>query len=246
MKAAVATPLIFRGLPRLVEGLIPLPFDEVALESILSLSVKLSKSDAKPNPLDLQVVNVGETATMLRCVLPESTPPGTYEGTVLIGARQYPAAIDVEAFPSLVISPDSLSVRAAPGTDAVVNLTITNNGNIPCEMPRTHRLGLLDVKAMGLGADFFLDDKAKGSRELVNLFAEELSRSYSGQVDLILEEGSGSLAPGEFRPLRIVIRIPEEMEKGRIYAGKWVVLREGHDIEVQVSDEERHKESGYE
>ena len=251
MKTPDSTKLIFRGPPRLIEGVAPVPFKDAVSADLPTLEVKLPPVDAEPEHLTMQVMPAGESATRLRCSFPESTAPGSYEGTVRIGAeQQYAVAIDVEAYPSLLISPRSLSVRGAPGTEAVVNLTAVNNGNIVCELPRVHRLGLLDVKgtgrAMGVALGVALDNKVKNGMGRVDLFTEEMARSHTGRVDLIVEEGSGPLAPGELRQLRIIVRIPAGIKKGRIYAGTWMVLKAGYHVEIQVPNGVTQKESDYE
>jgi len=251
VKTADSTPLIFRGPPRLIEGVAPVPFEEVVSADFPTLKMRLRPGDAEPERLTMQVMPAGASATRLRCSLPESTPPGRYEGTVRIGdEQQYAGAIDVEAYPSLLISPRSLALRGAPGTEAVANLTAVNNGNIVCELPRVHRLGLLDVKgtgrAMGVALGLALDNKVKNSMGRVDLFAEEMARSHTGRVDLIIEEGSGTLEPGELRQLRIIVRIPVGIKKGRIYAGTWMVLKAGYHVEIQVPNGVSDKESNYE
>lgn len=229
--------LRFRGTPKLLEGLAPLPFEEAVSSGFPLLNVKLSNLGGEPEALTLQASRAGESVTRLKLAVPDYTPPGTYEGSVTLGATQYPALVEVEANPRLIISPGRLRLSAAPGAEISTELTVTNAGNVPFEIERVYKPGLLDVKGPERAIGLALIANAEDGHERVGFFAEELARSHAGQIELVVQEGAGTLPPGEYRLLHVGMRLPSGLQYGRVYGGTWMLLNRTYYIEVHVSDE---------
>jgi len=103
IKHGESTPWHFHGSPHLVESLVPLPAHVVTAKSS-ALDLQFPSSFLPlPQSLSLQSVQAGSSATRLRFSLPETSPPGTYEGTVQIGDDTYPIVVRVDPFPYLMI-----------------------------------------------------------------------------------------------------------------------------------------------
>jgi hypothetical protein len=236
MAANGATLIRFRGSPNYLQALAPLVFQDVVATGLPRLDLHQPQSETKAEPLNLQAEGAGQFATWLRFSMPEATPPGTYEGTVLIGADQYPSVIDVEARSLIIISPAHLLLQGAPGDELNANLSVINSGNVAVEIPKLQKIGLLD----GVGAERAVGVALRGGvqrgDERVAMFAEELAKSHGGRIALVVEEGAGVLAPGEFRHLSVALRLPEGLKSGRVYGGTWMLLNLSYYIEVQVTE----------
>jgi hypothetical protein len=240
MATTGATLIRFRGSPSYVQALTPLVFQDVVATGIPRLDLKLpqsdTKSDAKAEPLNLQAEGAGQSATWLRFSMPEATPPGTYEGTVLIGAERYPSVVEVDARSLIVISPAHLLLQGAPGDELTANLSVINSGNIPCEIPKAQKIGLLDMVGAERAVGIALRGGVQRGEERVAMFAEELAKSHGGRIALNVEEGAGTLAPGEFRHLSVTLRLPDNLKPGRTFGGTWMLLNLSYYVEVQVTE----------
>ena len=182
--------LRFRGSPRAIEALIPVGIHEAAQRR---LAVDLEVEAERKPSIAVHPIPVGTSATRLRLVLPESTPPGTYKGTVHVGDSRYPIEAQVEAYPHLRLSPPRLSLEAAAGSEVEVDLTLVNGGNVACEVGRAYALGLFDKDGLNRGtAAAFQDGGARGPERFSRLM-DEFAEGYGGIVRMKVEEGAGPL-----------------------------------------------------
>lgn len=237
MAQAVGTTTInFQGSPRNLQGLVSVAFEEIVPLGLPRLELSSPPAEARAEPLDLQIEGAGPSATWLRFSLPESTPPGTYEGAVSIGADRWPALIEISARLALTISPRRLTFQSAPGAELGASVTVINVGNVALEIPRVHKVGLLDIKGPERAIGLALRDTPTEVFERVGMFAEEMARSHGGRLVLTVEEGDGWLAPGGFRHLRLALRLPDDLKVGRTYAGEWMLLNRSYSIEILTSD----------
>jgi hypothetical protein len=237
MAQAVGTTAInFQGSPRNLQGLVSVAFEEIVPLGLPRLELSSPPAEARAEPIVLQIEDAGPFTTWLRFSLPESTTPGTYEGTVSIGADQWPALVEINARLALTISPRRLTFQAAPGAELGASITVVNVGNVALEIPKVHKVGLLDIKGPERAIGLALGDTATDGFTRLGLFAEEMARSHGGRLVLTVEEGEGSLAPGEFRHLRLALRLPDDLKVGRMYTGEWMLLNRSYSIEVLAVD----------
>lgn len=231
-----ATTIRFQGSPRNLQGLLSISFEEVVPLGLPRLELSSPPVEAGSGPFILQIESAGQFATWLRFSLPEATPPGDYEGAVTIGSEQHAAVVEVRPRLALSVSPRRLSIQAAPGAEVAASLTFVNVGNVAFDIPKVQKIGLLDVKGTERAIGLALRDTTTEGEKRVGLFAQELARSHGGRLVLTVEEGEGTLAPGEFRHLRVTLRLPGDLKVGRIYAGEWMLLNRSYSIEVLVEE----------
>ena len=224
----------FQGSPRNLQGLASVAFEEIAPLGLPRLELNAPPAEAGGEPFTLQIEGAGQFATWLRFSLPDPTPPGTYDGTVLIGKDRHPALVEVGDRVALTVSPRRLTLRGAPGAELTTSITFVNVGNVAVEVPRVSKVGLLDIKGPERAMGLALSDAADEGEKRMELFAQELARSHGGRLVLTVERGEGSLAPGEFRHLDVTLRLPAELKAGRTYVGEWMLLNRSYSVEVLV------------
>jgi len=217
-KADQAQLLRFRGSPRAIEALIPMGMPEAA-ERRLAVDLEV-EAERKP-PIVVHPIPMGASATRLRLVLPESTPPGTYKGTVQVGDARYPIEAQVDAYRHLRLSPSRLSLEAAAGSEVEVELTVVNGGNVTCEVGRAYALGLFDKDGLNRGTAAAFQEDAPRGQERVGRLMDEFAEGYGGFLRMKVEEGAGPLDPGELRNLKLKLKMPDRLKAGRNYFGTW-------------------------
>ncbi len=219
-KRASTGPLRFRGPPGWLQALAPPTLAEPG-SSPPGVILKLPRKVASIAPLPLSVSAVGEVGLSLAFTLPETTPPGSYDGTVHVGEQKYPMVADVEADPNVVISPDQLELRVAPGAEEVVHLSVLNAGNVACEVGRADAFGLFDVAGAERGIRAALGGETRKGERRVDRLADELADAHGGLVRMQVREGSGTIEPGELRHLRVALRFSDRLQPGHTYSGAW-------------------------
>jgi len=228
-------PLRFRGSPIAIEALVPTaPHDKG--RRILGVDLEIELGEKKP-PIELHPIPGGTVATRLRLVLPNSTPPGTYKGTLRLSDSQYPILAEVGAYPHLLLSPSRLSFEAAAGSEAETELTLVNEGNVTCDVGKAYAFGLFDQDGLNRStATAFQEETAQG-RERMDRLMNEFAEGYGGIVRMRVEEGAGPVAPGEFRNLRLKLRFPDRLKPGRGYFGTWSFHNLTYLVTVRATDQ---------
>ncbi len=236
MPSDQAAPLRFRGSPRIVQGLAPLNPDQ-ALNAELSLDLKLPQEHrvTRQTPEHpLQSVPLSSFASRLRFSLPESTPPGTYEGSVQIGGETYPVVVEVEPHPQLFISPRQLILQATPGQEVTVNLTLGNSGNVTCEIRKAYAFGLFEVNGLDRAIGAALTQAPAEGRTRLDKLMDEVADNHGGSVRVNVREGTGVLAPGELRDLTVTLRFTDRLKPEHTYWGTWPLYNLRYYVKVFV------------
>lgn len=205
----------FRGTPRSLDCLIDIPHREAGPAPRISLDERAVSHRLQ----GIFAFDVGGKASRLQLSVSESTPPGNYKGSVEVGGKSYPAEIRVEPYAHLALSPRQLIVAAHGGEKQHVDLSLANTGNVPCEVGSTYVFGLYDIHGAerGIGAAF-RQTESTGEKRAERLL-EELASGHAGTVRVQVEEGQGSIAPGEVRSLRLHLHFPAKLEAGHTYTG---------------------------
>jgi hypothetical protein len=226
-------PLRFRGAPLLVEGLTPFRYQEILAGA--SVDVRLSTDAYKSGEAtNIQTVPAGDSATWVRFSLDLSTPAGSYPGEVKLADSAYPIVVDVEAKPTLYLSPKSVTLPSRAGSTVTVEMTAANGGNAPVEIPGTGMFGLFAGRGLERSIAEAVRMPAGEGRERLDKFMNTMSDEHGGFVRAKVTEGAGPLVPGEFRNLKAKLRLPDELKPGKAYAGSWVIGTVRFRVRVEV------------
>ena len=232
-RKAALEPLRFRGTPG-------------------SLSAALREGDAVPRRLPIRLTGkaaealaAGERVArasrqerdlVLQLALPPRTPPGTYEATVDVDGKERAVVIEVEPEVELQIVPDQLTLRAAPGDHTTVPMTFANAGNVPVEIRKAYAFGIFAAGGLERALHrAYTGKRAEGERRIDFLF-DQLADEHGGVVRVAVEEGSGALAPGETRDVRVSFHVPSDLHTGRTYTGTLPLHDLRYYVRLIVSD----------
>jgi hypothetical protein len=185
-------------------------------------------------PLDgsVTIAEMGAGVALMRVDLPRDTPPGTYEGSVQVGDEERRIVVDVEPEVFLRLFPETLSLTVEPGADVEVTLTLVNIGNAPADIRGASMFGVFEVGGAERAiASSFIGTVPKGERRL-DRFADAVADSHGGMIRVKVLGGSGEIAPGDIKELRLRLSIPDRIERGRTYSGLWALFNLGYPVQV--------------
>ena len=228
-RARQQQPLRFRGAPVGLESFAPA--ERVAPTGA---TVRIP-AVAELAPLALEASPVAGDAAYLRLSLPQSTPPGTYEGVLHAEEGDVPVVAEVEEYPSLQLAPSQLQLSAEVGGEAEAHLTALNDGNVPLEIGRTHAFGLFDVVGAERGIRAAFTDDVDQGRQRLDRLVDELAASHGGLARVRVTAGDGVLDPGDVRELRCVFRFSDDLEPGHTYSGTWPLHTLRYYVRVSVA-----------
>ena len=229
-------PLRLRGTPSQVTGFVAVPrLAEVPL------AVDFELTGVERPEVTVQDV---EGSTQLTFSVARTTAPGTYEGTVRLGTEEHPLVLEVEPRVQLRIDPRRLHFAATAGETREVDLSVTNLGNVPCELRAADGFGLFDTggldRAIGRA---FTNEPATGERRL-DMIADAAAEGFGGLVRIKLESGAGELAPGDTRDVHAVFALPDRLEQGRNYWGTWNLYNVNYVVRVDVTADRKRRKAG--
>lgn len=225
------TVLRFRGMPSGVECIAPFDLGVTRHRKPEShLFVRSLDGDVASS--DLRVFHVSAGISRLWFPLPPYTPPGTYNGNVIIDGMEFPITIDVEPCENLVLSPPQLNVVAASGDHITTHFTLANAGNVTCDIGKGHAFGLFDVEGAERAVGATLRETAPSGHDKVNRLMDRLADEHAGFVRVQIEKGEGPIPAGDVRELTVRLRFPDNMKPNRAYTGTWVLFNLACQIHV--------------
>lgn len=153
--------------------------------------------------------------------LPKSTPPGRYAGSLELGGRRMPLAVEVEARSKIEASPARLSLEVEPGAEVTADVTLHNVGNVPFQVPAASTFCVFD----GSGVDHafwvaFVTEPPE-LKERIDLLLDDLADSHGGLVEVRARTAERTIAPGDSRDVQVTLRFSDRLRPGRRYAGSW-------------------------
>jgi hypothetical protein len=213
----VGSPVTFRGPPHRLTSIVALPDGTDALGEPKALLEGAEIRGLAVRPLTREGLNVGKVTLRL----PKSTPPGSYAGSVEIGGRTLPVAVEVEPRPKVEVSPSRLVLEVEPGAEVTVDVTLLNIGNVPFDVPAASTFCVFD----GSGVDHafwvaFVTDPPEG-KERIDLLLDDLAESHGGLVEVRARASERTVAPGESRNVQVTLRFSDRIRPGHAYAGSW-------------------------
>jgi hypothetical protein len=228
-----AAALHFRGTPGSLSAAVA-EGEIVARRLAVRLGVGGGKRKASP-PLTARAARL-EGDLVLQMTLPARTPPGRYEGTVDIDGEDRPVVVEVEAEVELEVVPDQLTLHASPGEHVGAELTIANAGNVGVEIRGAYAFGIFAAGGLERALHrAYTGKRAEGERRIDFLF-DQLADEHGGVVRVAVEEGSGALAPGETRDVRVSFHVPSDLHTGRTYTGTLPLHDLRYYVRLIVSD----------
>ena len=251
MSAWHGEPLRFRGTPGDLTAAVPDP-EFPTRRFPVRLALEQSEAWRGRAPLAARAFRV-EGDMVLQMSLPARTPPGTYEGTIEVDGEERGVVIEVDPEVELQLVPDQLTLHGAPGERITAELTLANAGNVAVEIRSTYAVGLFATGGveralhrvyMEAARDTPDDETgAKGpeDRPVDRLFGH-LAQEHGGLLRASVDEGAGTIDPGETRSLRLTFAIPERLARGRTYTGTWALHDLRYYIRLVVSDSSEHGE----
>jgi hypothetical protein len=223
MAAGADTPLRFRGGPTALAAALAAPLPASAAAAPVDVAARAAES---PSPR-LSLALPAERASRLvvadrvaRLDVPRDTPPGSYEGTLEIGGETRSVVVDVEPEPFLRLVPPRLVLTAAAGARVPVELALVNLGNVAVEVRGAYAFGLFDVVGVERAiARTFVGEKTEGGS--ADRLVDALGEEHGGMVRARVEQGAGSVEPGETRALTVTLALPDRLRAGHTYWGTW-------------------------
>jgi len=182
------------------------------------------------------------SVSVVKLRLPRNTPPGTYEGTVLVGDREVPVVANVEPQPDLRFLSTGLVARAGPAAKVDADVTVANVGNITINIEAKHTFCLFDGSGIHPALFAVLTEEKPAGEERINRLLDKIADLHGGLVRLVVKEGAGDIAPGEVRELRVALRFPERLQAGRSYSGAWSVSTGSYSVQIEVTEASNPKE----
>lgn len=235
------TVLRFRGLPSGVECIAPLDLG-VTRHQKPAAHLALRPPRGEVPSSGLRIFHVSPGISRLWFPLPPYTPPGTYDGNVTIGEREFPMTVDVEPYENLVLSPPQLNLIAAPGDHITTHLTLANSGNITCDIGKAHAFGLFDIEGAERAVGATLRDSTPEGHDKINRLMDRLADEHAGFVRVQIEKGEGPIGAGETRELTVRLRFPDNMKPSRAYTGTWVFFNLAYQLRVSArAQDARHR-----
>jgi hypothetical protein len=222
------TQILLSGPPHNTKAVLRIDTHDAAI-----VSVRLDVA-GKPTLYSATLRAVGPGSSELRLQLPRETPPGEYRGEVVLDETTHPLIVHVVARHRTRISPKQVLVEAEPGGRAEFDAIVSNDGNVPAEIPKSASFDLDDGEGQDRALGVALRADLAEGEERVDRFFEELRRSHGGEARVLIVDGAGTLKPGESRPIRCRLEIPMTTEPGRSFIGAWQIGGTSHVVAVNV------------
>ena len=153
--------------------------------------------------------------------LPKSTPPGTYAGSLELGGRRMPLAVEVEARPKIEASPSRLSLEVEPGAEVTTDVTLHNVGNVPFQVPAASTFCVFDGRGVDHAFWVAFVTEPPDMKERIDLLLDDLADSHGGLVEVRARATERTIAPGDSRDVQVTLRFSDRIRAGRRYAGSW-------------------------
>jgi hypothetical protein len=189
------------------------------------------KAPAAAEETHVAFAPVSEGNGVMRIHLPRSTPPGTYEAHVKIGDQERPVVIDVEPEVHFRIFPPRLLLCAGPNDVVRREVTIVNMGNVSIDVPRASGFGLFEID----GLERAVGEALQETDDPLSVMFDRARDMYAGLLRLQIEEGSGPLAPGESRAVRLALHLPQNIQPRRTYSGLWPLYHAKYYVQVEAA-----------
>lgn len=213
-----------------------------------AISVSLDAPDAvvqkalESAPPLVQVSALNDAGmSRLHLRLPRTIPPGTYPGTIEIDEQAQDLVVEVEPRKRISIYPKRATITGKAGGRTELHLTLINMGNVPLLVPKASGFGLFQKKGLDLAVGRTFQKKPARGERSVDRFMDALSDGYGGVVKLKVQDGAGTLVPGDSRDVTVVFQIPSRLIANETYWGLWSIHDYNYKIEIDVLPDDTKK-----
>ncbi|MEO7962112.1 MAG: hypothetical protein ABIR19_11225 [Ginsengibacter sp.] len=171
--------------------------------------------------------------------LPAQTPPGTYESLLLIGGEERKIKMIVQPHMEVNIYPISFSfIGSQPGQQHTAEVTITNMGNLPFQVPDVKHVATLDMDLICRAFGFALRSKgAEGYGPTLDEISRNVNRYLPDWAAANVAEYGQTLQPGETRIVHLTITMPENTDAGKDYTGSMRFWNQEINYEIKSQNE---------
>jgi hypothetical protein len=222
-------PFVFAGQPPLLAG-------ELDLLSTTEEKVRVRGVDTTggDDPESMRAYGMGvlRTAARLRpgerarvaahFMVNPSTPPGTYRTELVCGEQHEDVVVHVFPRQSVRLLPSPVRFAAAAGEVVSRDVVVRNRGNLAQPVPDVALVFLEERDWVNRSLVFALRETSEdeGHQRYLDRVVSEVRASLVNPARVKVTVNNGAeLPPGETMELRLEIRMPSELTKGRSYFG---------------------------
>jgi hypothetical protein len=192
-----------------------------------ALEVKIPGAVSLSQHLQLQTAPAGAGASWLRFALPESVPPGRYDGSLRFGDEIRPIVVEVEPRRHVLVAPRRISILAhAVNEEVETRFCVLNQGNVDVEIPADDSFGVFDESAAGAGLVSALADGDGPVAVRILGAMQSMLEHHRGVVRVQVTAGAGRLAPGQGRDIDVGFRLPKIAKAGGSFSGAWLLAQQ--------------------
>ena len=98
-------------------------------------------------------------------------------------------------------------------------MVVANSGNVACEIGKALTFGLFNVHGAERAIGAALRQNEQSGEKRLDRFMDEFADQHAGVVRIQVLGGSGSIAPGEARPLKLNLHLPSGIKADQTYSG---------------------------
>lgn len=205
-------PVVFQGPPDAMEAYLP-------LDPARRREVRASVDDGDGLvPVRVLTAPAGRQ-TLVRLLLPATTPAGDREALLRAGDEEFPAVLRAGEQAELDCTPATLDLTARDGR-ATATIHVVNTGNTVVELPEVTAFGLMTEGALEQAIGTGLMSDGDGVARLGRL-TESLADGHGGLARVSIDSGAGPLRPGAATTVQAAIRLGDRPVPGRTYRGTW-------------------------
>ena len=164
--------------------------------------------------------------------MPDETPPGEYQGEVVLDDVRYPATVQVALRPLARIEPPSIELKARAGQTVKATLRVINRGNGMLTLEADKAITLREAGALGRSLANSLKRRDLDIADRLVSLGTELQRKPTHAVAVAGRMNPARLEAGARSQVTLELAIPEAMSAGTTWSGSLGLL--GTRVRVRV------------
>jgi hypothetical protein len=216
----------------------------------LSDSVRGRKMPGMPEHFKLVLsLKAGEKKMhRIRYRAPATTPPGTYESTILAGGKEKKLKLVIQPNIDISIWPLNLHFNGvAPEALFTSQLSFTNSGNVPFKIPEIKHANILDPEYLCRASSLAVRKKGgEGYAATLDEMAANIQKDMAGWAIVRLEETGKIIEPGETIPVHFTLTLPKDANPRKDYFGNIRIWNRDLSFEIKSheNDTPKNKKNG--